>query len=329
MSHQKQVNWGILGAGKIAEKFAADLKHVKDANLFAVASRKLDSAKDFAGAFNVQLYYEGYENMLKNRDLDIVYIATPHVFHAEHALLCIAHKKAVLCEKPFAMNLNEVKKIVEAAQKNAVLVMEALWTAFLPHFEYVQNVLKNKVYGNIIRLEADFGFPADPNPSSRLFNKSLGGGSLLDIGIYPVFMALATLGKPEKIQADATFTDTGVDAACTIQFEYPEGVTALLKSTFLEETPTTATFYCETGTVKIHSRFHEIADVTLTDNSGNQETVCFDRKVNGYSYEAAHMTSLYKSGVKESPVMNFERSTNLMTLLDTIRQKIGLSYKDA
>ncbi len=205
--------------------------------------------------------------------------------------------------------------------------MEAMWTAFLPHFNYVKNFMENKVFGKIIRLEADFGFPADPDPSLRLYNKSLGGGSLLDIGIYPVFLALATLGIPENMQAKATFSETGVDTSCEVTFQYDEGVTALLKSSFLEETPTTATFYCETGILKIHSRFHEIADVTLTDNSGNEETICFERKSNGYSFEAAHITKLFKEGKTESPVMTFDRSIALITLLDDIKKTIGLSYQ--
>jgi predicted dehydrogenase len=326
MQKPRKINWGIIGAGKIAAKFTEDLLQVTDANLFAVAARSEENARQFAFKFGIPNYYEGYEAMLQNEELEVVYVATPHAFHCEHSLLCIKYGKAVLCEKPFAMNLSEVKTIINAAQQNNVLVMEAMWTAFLPHYNYVQNFLQKKTFGNVIKLEADFGFPADPDPSNRLYNKSLGGGSLLDIGIYPVFVALSTLGKPAHIKAEATFTKTGVDAACNIIFEYNKGVTAILKSTFLEETPTTAIFYCENGTVKINSRFHEPSNVTLIDVHGNEKFIEFSRKTNGYSFEAEHMNLLLKSGRKESPVMDFNMSYNLMHLLDKIRAEIGLSY---
>ncbi|WP_340199047.1 Gfo/Idh/MocA family protein [Ascidiimonas sp. W6] len=326
MSKQTQVNWGILGAGKIARKFAQDLVRVSDAKLMAVAARNGTDAKKFASEFHIENAYNGYEAMLMNSELDIVYIATPHVFHCEHVLLCITYKKAVLCEKPFAMNTAEVQKMILAAKENNVLLMEALWTAFLPHYQYTQNFLKKNTFGRIKKLEADFGFPANPDPSLRLYNKSLGGGSLLDIGIYPVFAALSTLGIPKSIKAEATFTATGVDAACTIEFTYSNETIAVLKSTFQEETPTTATFYCENGTLKIKSRFHEPSEVLLINSAGEEETISFNYQTNGYSFEAAHMNLLYKSGVTESPIMNFETSLNLMKLLDDIRKKIGLSY---
>ncbi|XLS30511.1 Gfo/Idh/MocA family protein [Flavobacteriaceae bacterium M23B6Z8] len=326
MSEKKQVNWGILGAGKIARKFTEDLKHVPDARLYAVAARKLEGAKIFASEFNIPTYHEGYENMLKDMALDIVYIATPHAFHHEHTLLCLNYKKAVLCEKPFALNKAQVEEMIAAAKENKVLLMEALWTAFLPHFQYVQELLKKKTFGEITRLEADFGFPADPDPSLRLYNKSLGGGSLLDIGIYPVYAALVTLGVPDHLEASATFTKTGVDSSCDIHFNYNNGAKAILKSTFLEETPTTATFYCENGIIKINSRFHEPSNVTLMDATGNKKTIDFDYASNGYSYEAAHLTALYQADEKESPIMSFVFSLQLISLLDKIREEIGLGY---
>lgn len=326
MRAKRPVNWGILGAGKIARKFAEDLQYVEDAKLMAVGARNIEGAKAFALEFDIPNYYGGYENMLRNPEVDIIYIATPHAFHHEHTLLCIKYDKAVLCEKPFALNKAQVCEMIAAAKKKDVLLMEALWTAFLPHFQYVQQILKKKTFGNVKRLEADFGFPADPNPLSRLYNKSLGGGSLLDIGIYPVYAALAILGSPENINARATFTKTGVDSSCHITFTYPGNVSAILKSTFLKETSTTATFYCEKGIIRINSRFHEPSSVTLIDTQENEETKEFENTTNGYSFEAAHMTSLYKNGVKESPIMTYNFSIELISLLDQIRDKIGLTY---
>src|SRR5690606_25946526 len=253
-SNPKVIKWGIIGLGKIAHKFAQDLLVVEHAELYAVASRSLDTASEFAKTYNVNVFYDSYEVLAKDNTIDAIYIATPHSFHKEHSILCLNHKKAVLCEKPFAMNLEEVEEMITTAKKNDTLLMEALWTYFLPHYQYVLEALKTERYGKLLKLEADFGFKPEVNMDSRVFNKLLGGGSLLDIGIYPIFSALSTLGIPNHIDAKAEFFDNDVDASCDIIFSYDNDVKAYLKSTLLEKTPTKAIFYCEKGIIKINSR---------------------------------------------------------------------------
>ncbi|MGK0458654.1 MAG: putative dehydrogenase, partial [Polaribacter sp.] len=207
----KKIRWGIIGLGNIANKFATDLARVENVELVAVASRNQQRAETFAVQHNSKRAYNSYENLVKDAEVDAVYIATPHSFHKEHAILCLQNKKAVLCEKPLAMNLEEVTEMILVARENNVLLMEALWTFFLPHFTYVLDIVKNEKFGKLKNLEADFGFYRDFDETSRLFKKEVGGGSLLDIGIYPIFAALAALGEPDSIDANATFFENGAD----------------------------------------------------------------------------------------------------------------------
>ncbi|EPR73470.1 putative dehydrogenase [Winogradskyella psychrotolerans RS-3] len=321
----KIINWGIIGAGKIASKFATDLNTVSNSKLYAIASRNLEKAKLFGQEYQATIAYGSYEDLVLDSNIDAIYIATPHSFHKAHTILCLNHNKAVLCEKPFAMNLEEVEEMIQLSKEKNTLLMEALWTIFLPHYQYVLDLLQKKHFGTITKLEADFGFHPTYNETSRVFDKSVGGGSLLDIGIYPVFAALSTLAKPNKVEAKAQFFDSGADSECNIVFHY-ENAKAVLKSTLLQETNTEAIFHCEKGTIKINGRFHEPSSVTLIDHLGNSELKEFDIKTIGYSYEIEHFNQLIRDGKNESDLMTFEKSKLLISTLDEIRTLIGLDY---
>ena len=321
----KIYKWGIIGPGKIARKFAKGLTEVPGAELYAVASRSVAKAEEFAKEFNATKFYGSYEDLVKDEVVDIIYIATPHVFHYEHTLLCLKHKKAVLCEKPFAMNKEQVNEMILTAKKKNIFLMEALWTYFLPHYQYVLELVKSKKFGKITNLEANFGFEAPYLPEKRLFNKDLGGGSLMDIGIYPVFAALTLLGKPDTISAKAEFSQTGVDESSSIVFNYQNGVRAHLLSTINKTTPTTATITFEKATLTINRRFHEPTSVTILHND-QEETISFEANTNGYNFEAEHVQQMLAEGRTESTVMSFEKSLELIGLLDEIRKEIGLVY---
>ncbi|PQJ77691.1 Gfo/Idh/MocA family protein [Polaribacter porphyrae] len=318
------VKWGIIGLGKIADKFAQDLNTVENAKLVAVASRSQQKANDFAEKYQVENAYNSYEDLAKDFNIDAVYIATPHSFHKDHSILCLQNKKAVLCEKPFAMDLQEVSIMIAAAKANNVLLMEALWTCFLPHYKYVLDIVESKKYGDLIELQADFGFKAEYNLQSRLMKKEVGGGSLLDIGIYPIFTALSALGIPNSIAAKATFFETGADSSCSMTFEY-DNAKAFLKSTLLEETKTVAIFTFEEGEIKINGRFHEPSTVTIIKNQ-TEKTINFNYKTIGYSYEIEHFNQLLRDDKTESNIMTFELSKNLIKTLDKVRKQIGLEY---
>lgn len=326
-SQNKKIKWGIIGLGGIANKFANDLLTIEDAELYAVASRTQEKADEFAKKYGAKKAYATYEDLANDPNIDGVYIATPHSLHKENTLMCLEKGIAVLGEKPFAMNAKDVDEMIAKAKEKNVLLMEALWTYFLPHYEYVLKALKNKTYGNILKIESDFGFARPFDIEDRLFNKTVGGGSLLDIGIYPIFASLSTLGMPNTIEAKATFFENGIDSSCHMVFNYDNDVKAYLKSSILEVFPTEAIFYCEKGTIKINREFHCPSTVTILSD-GKEETLDFgyDSNIFGYKYETIHFQKLLKEGKKESDIMTFDFSKNLIKLLDDVRDLIKLEY---
>ena len=325
MSKQiKPIRWGIIGLGKIANKFAQDLLTIENTQLYAVASRSQEKANAFASKYKATKAYATYNDLVNDPNIDAVYVATPHVFHKENTMLCLKKGIAVLCEKPFAMNTEEVNEMITCAQENNTLLMEALWTYFLPHYQYVLNIIKNETYGKIIDFKADFGFIVTPDENSRTYNKALGGGSLLDIGIYPIFAALSNFGMPNTINAKASFFENGVDASCNMVFNYNH-FKAHLQSTFLEDTPVEAIFTCEKATIKINRMFHIPTTVSIITN-GKEEIKNFGYNTIGYNFEAIHFNNLIREGKKESDIMSFDFSRNLIKLLDNVSEIIGLEY---
>lgn len=324
-SPTKKIKWGIIGLGRIANSFATDLATINDAELYAVASRNKAKADEFAKKHGATKAYGSYEALANDPNIDAVYIATPHALHKENALMCLENGIAVLGEKPFAMNAAEVDQMIDKAKEKNVLLMEALWTYFLPHYQFVLKELKNKTYGEILKIESDFGFQRPYNTETRLFNKSMGGGSLLDIGIYPIFAVLSTLGLPKNIEASATFFENGVDSSCNMVFNYDNGVKAHLKSSLLEVLPTQAVFYCEKGIIKIDTQFHAPTTVTIVTSS-KEETKEFGYNTIGYNFEAIHFNNLIREGKTESDIMTFDFSKNLIKALDDVRNIIGLEY---
>lgn len=321
----QKIRWGIVGLGRIANQFAEDIQSVPNAEVYAVASRDKEKSKRFAQKHQVGKFYDNYVDLSKDRHVDAVYVATPHAFHKEHTLLFLNRKKAVLCEKPFAMNGLQVKEMIDTAKTNNTLLMEAMWTFFLPHYQALLKVLQEGTIGDVVNIQADFGFNAVYDPESRLIKKELGGGSLLDIGIYPIFLALTVLGMPETIDATATFFDSGVDSACKMIFQYKNNVEARLESNLLELTPTEAIIVGTKGKMIIHKKFHAPSSFTI-EKDNKVERFDFEVKTHGYSYEIEHFSSLLQNGKKESDIMNFNTSVQLMNLLDAVRNQIGLSY---
>ncbi|WP_103865619.1 Gfo/Idh/MocA family protein [Aquimarina sp. I32.4] len=325
MNFKNTINWGIIGCGNIAHQFAKDLASIPNARLYGVASRSIKKAEDFGNKYHSTKSYGSYEAISKDPNIDIIYIATPHVFHYQNTLLCLTNKKAVLCEKPFAMDAPQVKEMIAIAKNNNVFLMEALWTYFLPHYKYALNIISSNQLGRVKALKADFGYNSSFDPKSRVYNKELGGGSLLDIGIYPLFTALTILGYPEKINATATIGKTGVDEDCTVQLLYKNGTTASLYSTITEKTDTEAVIELEKGTIILNSQFHKPSSVTI-EKDGELKVVNFPVHTNGYNYEAIHAQEMLLQNRIESTIMSFEKSIQLINLLDAVRKQIGLYY---
>ena len=323
----KTYRWGIIGLGKIAHKFASDLQDVKDAQLFAVASRTQEKADEFASEFNVENAFGNYETLAQHPEVDIIYIATPHVFHAKNTILCLNYGKAVLCEKPMAMNATQLKTMIQTANKKSLFLMEGLWTNFMPHLQKVHQLTQDQTFGKCLKIEADFSFKAEFDTEKRLFNKNLGGGALLDIGIYPVYLALKLLGVPQNIEATCELSSTGVDISNEITFSYASGATAKLSSSFAKTTPSQAKVYFENATVEFGSRFHETDQLDIKTDAGI-ENFDFKYPSHGYQFEIEHVQNCLAKKFTESPEMPLQASLELLETLDKIREIMGLIYAE-
>ncbi len=321
-----KTNWGIIGLGRIASKFANDLKLLPSAKLHAVASQSPERAQAFAHEHQVPYAYGAYDEIFHCPDLDVIYIATPHVLHCTNTLLCLRHNIPVLCEKPFAMNLTEARKMVMTAREHQTFLMEAIWTRFLPTIQKTLELIENQVIGEVLSVKADFGFQAPFDPQSRIFNPALGGGSLLDIGIYPAFLALLILGKPTKIKAFANIGATGVDEDLGAILQYDNGQLAHLHSTIRSITKTEAFIYGEKGTIHLHTRWHEPTSMTLLLPGERPQHFAFEFHGKGYTYEAEHVMQCLQNDKTESDLLPLDFSLDLMELLDNIRREAGIFY---
>ena len=325
----KKIRWGILGCGKIARKFAADLKFVADAELIAVGAREQATAEAFAKEFPAKHVHGDYESLVSNPEVDVIYVATPHALHHEHVMLCLKQKKAVLCEKAFAINYKQAKAMIDFAKAQNTFIMEAFWTRFLPHFQKTKQLIAEGKVGNIKYLYAEFGFIPTPPVAPRLYNPALGGGALLDIGVYPIFLALDVLGKPDSIDAIMTPAATGVDEQCAIRFQYNNGAIANLFCTFASNLASGADIGGDKGRIRLTHRSHG-PTTQLEYYPGivdTRETIELEKaKGNGYEYEIQHVRECLQKGLIESPVLTHEKTLLMMETLDIVRQKAGIRY---
>ena len=324
-----KIRWGILGCGRIARKFAADLLLIDDAELTAIASRNKETLELFAKDFPCKHLHNNYEALAANDDVDVIYVATPHSHHYEHTMLCLNHDKAVLCEKAFAINSRQAKEMIKTAKERKIFLMEALWTKFLPHYKKLQELLKQKTLGDIKSVLANFGFKTSRTSPQRLFDPLLGGGSLLDIGIYNVFITISVLGKPDSIEATMIPSSTGIDEQIAVLFKYNNGAMAQLFSSFTTNLPIQAEINGTEGCITLTTRFYEPSTTIQLSKKipYEREVIPVENEAGlGYHYEARHVNECLKKGLIESPVMTHADTLTLMEVLDTIRMKAGLKY---
>ncbi|NMB97260.1 MAG: Gfo/Idh/MocA family oxidoreductase [Clostridiaceae bacterium] len=321
-----KIRWGILGAGNIARKFATGMKVVAGSELLAVGSRSIERAQSFAKEFNIPKTYGSYEEMVKDPELDVVYIATPHTFHKPHALLCLNNGKAVLCEKPFGVNAGEVEEMVQCARKNNLFLMEAMWTRFLPVMYKVKEWITNEAIGEVRMLTADFGFYASINPEGRLFNLQLGGGALLDVGVYPINLASMIFGgAPERITGMAHIGETGVDEQAAMILGYKNGELAILHTAIRANTHHEARIIGTKGSIIIPD-FWRATSATFKIDSKDEEIVEIPFEANGYCYEAREVERCLKEGKLESDLMTWDESISILKTMDELRKQWGLRY---
>ncbi|TDQ41178.1 Gfo/Idh/MocA family protein [Aureibacillus halotolerans] len=325
---EKKIKWGIMGPGGISRKFASDLVQSPEAELVAVGSRSLERSERFAEEFNVTRSYGSYEEFVQDPDMEIVYIGTLHPMHKECIRLCIEAGKAVLCEKPFVMDQQEAEEIIQLAKEKNIFLMEAMWTRYLPAVVQARQWIEEGRIGEVQSLTANFGFNAGWNPGSRLLDKSLGGGALLDAGIYPVSFASMVFGQqPDRILSSAHIGETGVDEHFSAIFEYEGGRTAVLKSAVRLNLSNDAFIYGTKGHIHLPN-FLFGPGATLNGPNGVTVECKDNRSLNGYIYEAEAAMKYLREGKKESVIIPQEETIAIMGTLDALRKQWGLEYSE-
>jgi predicted dehydrogenase len=322
----KKYNWGILAPGKMSAKFTRGIKLLENANLYAVGSRDIKRAEKFADEYGFNKFYGSYEELAGDPGLDIVYIASPHSFHPEHTILCLNKGKHVICEKAFALNAREAEEMILSAERNNLFLMEALWPPFQPFYKKANEILRSGVLGKIFHIHGYFSFIPPYNPADRKFNLSLGGGSLLDIGIYPVIDALTFLGIPDEIKASASFSPTGSEESLSIIFRYSNGGMATLYSSFKTSVGIGCEIYCEKGNMTVSRGRDMNQRVILNIHGLEMQEFVFSPPAMGYHWEAEEVMKCLDKGLTESPVVPLSFSLTLMKTLDRIREAAGIVF---
>ena len=324
-SMDKKIRWGIAGLGNIAHKFAQDLQLVPDAVLTAVGSRNKEKADSFGGQYGAEFCYGSYAELFDSKEVDVIYIATPHTSHRELSIMAMKAGKHVLCEKPFGINRKDSAAMIEVARDEGVFLMEALWSRFNPSIVRLKELVDNNEIGDVVYLHADFAFYSlDRSEDGRLLNPDLGGGTLLDIGIYPIFLAYLILGRPDKILASSNFYKTGVEIQTSMIFSY-EGAQAILYSGLNSKSEMKAEISGTRGAIFLDPRWHETEGYSI-EADGKQQHFDLPTQGNGYTYEIEEVNECIASGQRQSKMWSHQNSLDLMELMDEVRALGGIKF---
>jgi predicted dehydrogenase len=321
------VRWGILGTGFIADLQASDLME-HGFTIQAVGSRSVASATEFAAKFHVPSAHGSYEDLVADPEVDVVYVSTPHPFHHENALLALNAGKHVLIEKPFAMNAWQAREIVDLAEAKGLVALEAMWTRYLPHMVRIRELVRTGALGDVRTMIVDHNQNLPKDPLHRLNDPALGGGALLDLGIYPVSFAFDVLGAPANIRAVASRTATGVDRQTAMIFEYSDGQQALLHCALDTAGPNRASIIGTEGSIAIDSVWYTPSPFTRYDADGNV-VERFDEPVTGrgMQYQAWELERLIRARATANDILSARESVRVMETIDDVRRQIGLSYE--
>lgn len=321
----KKLKMAILGTGRIAETMAATIQKMEQVELYAVASRKMERAKAFAEKYGFLKAYGSYEELVQEEAVELVYIATPHSHHLEHAKLCLQHQRPVLCEKSFTANAAQAEELISISRKENVFLMEAMWTRFLPLADTIQRILNGGALGKLTAMTANLGFPV--LHKQRITAPELAGGALLDLGVYPIHFAARYFGWDiDRITSDVVMLETGVDAQESIIIKYQDGKLAQLFATAMCDTDRKAIFYGEQGRLEVDG-LTKIEAVRLYDKTGK---LCLTEQASeqssGYEYEVLECIRVLKEGGKESPKLPLDESLRVMQQMDAIRAQWGMKF---
>ena len=321
------LRWGILGTGGIAASQTSDLND-NGFTVTAVGSRTQQSADAFAEKWGIPTAHPSYEALVADENVDAIYVSTPHPFHYENALLALNAGKHVLVEKPFVMNAAQAREVVELAEAKNLVVLEAMWTRYLPHMVRIRELLKSGVLGKLRTLISDHSQNLPKDPKHRINDPALGGGALLDLGIYPVSFSFDVFGAPTAIHASATMTATGVDAQTTMIFEYAGNQRALMITALDARGPNTTTVTGTEGRIEIDAVWYNPTSFRLIDKENNVVEAYESEGVvgRGMQYQAWELERLVASGQIANDVLSPAESVQIMEALDEVRHLIGLKY---
>ena len=322
----KKIRWGILGTGRIAKVLATALQVVDNSVIYSVGSRTKLKANEFASEFNIPNAYGSYEELVSDPNVDVIYIATPHNLHLENALLAMNNGKHVLCEKPLGVNRREVEMLIAKAKEKKVFLMEALWSRFLPRIIKTKELIDSGWIGEIKLMTAAFCFKSSHGPQQRHFNIDLCGGSVLDIGIYNIFLSLLLFGKPEKISSIAGLSKQGVDNSASYTFKYQTDMLSVMHSSFFVDSPVVAEIHGSKGKLILENRWFNLGNIKLFYPDGTEETINFDVKSNGYEYEAQEVINCILAKKNQSDLWSWDDSLLLVETMDSIRKECGIIY---
>jgi len=314
------IRWGILSTGGIAHKFADDLRLLPEARIMAVGSRNRETAERFGDEYEIPYRFGSYQELAECPEVEVIYIGTPHPFHKENTILALNAGKAVLCEKPFALNAQEAREMIELARANELFLMEAMWARFTPLFQQVKNWIREGLIGEVQLIQSDYGQVMDFSPENRFFNPDLGGGSLLDIGIYPISMASFIYEKqPVSIQSGVHLGNTGVDELAAMIFDYGDGKLAVLSSAITLQTCGETVIFGSEG------HWHQLREVKVI-RKGREKRHKYPRMGRGYAHQAIEVMQCLKAGKTESTILPLDESLAIMHTLDRIRAIWGFKY---
>ena len=317
--------WGILGTGGIAQAFARDLAYLDDHLVAAIGSRSQESADKFKSEFPSATAFGSYEELVA-ADVDAIYVASPHPMHEEHAMLALKAGKPVLCEKAFTINAQQASNLITYARESKLALMEAMWTRFLPHIHQIQSIITAGTLGHIETVIADHGQFIPPERALRLWEPELGGGALLDLGIYPLTLAHLVLGKPSTITATATLTEKKVDLQTSMILNYPNGAHAILSCTMAVRSSVSALIAGDKARIEIDGSFYAPASFRVITRDGDVTEYPNAYIGGGLREEAAEFARIVRAGETESPLMTHETTLELMREMDEIRRQIGVTY---
>jgi len=320
------IRWGILGTGWIANEFAQGLARLPDAELVAVGSRTLQSAQRVAERFGAPRRHASYEALATDTEVDVIYVATPNPLHGEHTVLCLEAGKPVLCEKPFALNAREAEDMIRVAREKKLFLMEAMWSRFFPLMADLRTLLAKGAIGDVQMLVADLCFHFDFDPSDRRYDPNLGGGALLDLGVYLVSVASMIMGPPSRIGGLAHLGETGVDEQAGIVLGYDQGQVSTLYTSVRVDSPIEAVIIGSGGQIRLHPWW--IHPDKLTLGVAGQEPITIEKPYggNGYQCEAAEVMSCLRANKLESDLMTLNETLSIVQTMDTIRAQWGLKF---